>query len=97
MLLSNSPVKNVSERLNEKYKMKENHTWHKTTWKDSPNYHGHAFGMGDVDFQESYESKDVIIINALTYNNGSMYHMVNYSIPDFVKETKAELEAENEF
>lgn len=89
--------KNVSEKLNEKYEMEEEHTWHKTSWKDSPNYHGHAFDMGDVDFLERYKSEDVVIVHSMENNNGTMLHLVNYSTREFAEKTVAELEAENEF
>jgi len=89
--------KNVSERLNEKYKMEEDHTWHQTTWKNNPNYHGHAFSMGQVDFLERYKNEDLVIVHSMEYNNSTMLHMVNYSSREFAEKTVVELEEENEF
>ena len=89
--------KNVSERLSEKYKMEEYHNWHQTTWKNNPNYHGHAFSMGQVDFLESYKNEDLVILHLMEYKNNIMLHMVNYSTREFSEKNIAELEEENEF
>ena len=87
----------VSEKLNSKYKMKNEDKWHKTTWKNNPNYHGFALGMGDVDFSESFVSENITIDNSLIYKDGVMLHIVNYSLPEFMKKTRAKIEDENEF
>ena len=89
--------KNVSEKLNDKYAMESENTWHKTTWKDNPNSHGHAFSMGQVDFMERYKNDRVVIVHSMVNKDGTMAHFVNYSTREFAEKTLAELEAENEF
>ena len=75
----------VSERLNEKYKMINEDTWHKSTWEDNPNYFGFALNMGDVDFREVYYSEEVTIVNSLSKEDGFLIHIVNYSSPEFLE------------
>tara|TARA_R100000654_G_scaffold50254_1_gene76454 strand:+ start:482 stop:1027 length:546 start_codon:yes stop_codon:yes gene_type:complete len=75
--------KSVSERLNAKYKMTENNKWHKDSWKDDPNYHGHALYMGDVDFVERYEGEGKTVLHSISKSDDELLHIVMYMNPEF--------------
>ena len=72
----------VSERLNDKYEMERNDTWYKDTWKDNPNYLGHAIGMGDVSLSElGVKGDNVGIAHTLTKDN----HILGFLLEDGLK------------
>ena len=83
---------NISGYLNNKYKMKENNTWHNDSYKNDPNRYSHAFAMGYVDFYESYENDRVFIRHTVEKSDGAITHILGYSNPQFA----AQMQAENE-
>tara|TARA_B100001175_G_C19402938_1_gene587205 strand:- start:556 stop:1107 length:552 start_codon:yes stop_codon:yes gene_type:complete len=75
--------KAVSEILNAKYSMKKQNKWHKSTWKDDSDSHGHALGMGDVDFVERYDGEDKTILHQIMNTDGALLHIVTYMSNEF--------------
>ena len=64
-------------------KMTENNKWHKDSWKDDPNYHGHALYMGDVDFVERYEGEGKTVLHSISKSDDELLHIVMYMNPEF--------------
>ena len=87
--------KRVSGRLSEKYDMEDETEWHKDSWKDSPNYHGHAVSMGDVSFGEKYQTDRITIMHILETDSGQLGHNVMYASTPFFKMMQEE--SDNEF
>jgi hypothetical protein len=75
--------KSISERLNAKYSMKKQNKWHKSTWKDRPNFHGSALRSGDVDFIERYEGESKTVLHSISKSDGELLHIVMYMNPEF--------------
>ena len=73
----------ISERLNAKYKMEDGNNWHKDSWKNQPNYHGHALYMGDVDFMERHQGENKIVQHSISKAKGELLHIVLYMTPEF--------------
>ena len=83
--------KTVSDRLNIKYDMENIDEWHKTTWKDVPNWHGYALSNGEVSFGERYENERFTIFHSLEYISGYISHNVVYGSSKFNKWQQEEL------
>jgi hypothetical protein len=75
--------KNISEFLNGKYEMEENNTWHDDDYKDEPKNYGFAFGLGNVDFSESYATDKMLINHSLVKIDGMSTHVLGYLSPSF--------------
>ena len=77
--------KNISERLNRKYDMKNEDEWHNTRYKNQPNSYAHALSMEYVDFKETYLDENVSIVHSLATEEGSLVHSIFYTSADFHK------------
>ena len=86
--------KNISRFLNDKYKMKDESTWHNDSYKNDPNRYFHAFAMGYVDFLETYRTEKVLIRHVLEKSDGSTSHVLGYSDPEFAEQMYAENESD---
>jgi len=86
--------KNISRFLNDKYKMKDDSTWHNDSYKNDSNSYSHAFAMGYVDFLETYRTEKVLIRHVLQKSDSSITHVLGYSNPEFAKQMYAESESD---
>ncbi|WP_242095166.1 hypothetical protein [Aestuariivivens sediminicola] len=76
----------ISDILNKKYEMEREEKWNKTTWKNNPDYIGHALRMGDVEITETYGDEDTLITHAISSNSsGDITHMLFYADIDYMK------------
>ena len=71
--------KNISNRLKQKYTMKNENEWIVTTWKDDPNSLHHAVNMGHVTLMEIAEIGDTRIAHTLSKDDNHLSHLLAYA------------------
>jgi len=80
----------ISNILKNKYDMERNEEWNNTTWKDNPNYIGHALIMGHVEIEERYEDERTIIIHEISSDDhGGIEHVLRYADMVYIKKMRA--------
>jgi len=76
----------ISETLSDKYEMEKSENWNNETWRNSPNYIGHAIQSGHVEFSESYDDGNTTITHTIkTDNEYGVEHMLMYRSSSFLK------------
>jgi len=70
---------NISARLNKKYKMTREDVWINDTWKNNPNYLGHALNMAHVSLIEKGSNDDTLILHSLEETEGELVHRLVYA------------------
>ena len=70
----------ISERL-KKYDMNREDVWINDSWKDDPNYLGHALYMGHVSLVEKGIDGDTVIVHSLERSEGEFVHKLGYTNP----------------
>lgn len=80
----------ISTILNKKYDMEMTKNWNNTTWKNNPNYIGHALKSGHVEMSEVYEGEFTKIAHSISSENDiGITHMLIYADAAFIKKQNA--------
>ena len=77
--------KNISSRLRDKYAMRNEDEWVKSTWKDIPDQLDYAVKRGHVTLMERSEIGDTYVTHTLSQNGNQLNHLLSYASDKWVK------------
>jgi hypothetical protein len=77
--------KSISSRLKDKYAMRNEDEWVKSTWKDSPDQLDFAVKWGEVTLMERSEIGDTYVTHTLSHDGNQLNHLLSYASDKWVK------------
>ena len=75
----------ISSRLKEKYAMRNEDVWVKSTWKDYPDHLDSAVKWGHVTLMERSEFGVTYITHTLSHDGNQLNHLLSYASDKWVK------------